>query len=263
MADLHSKCLVCKAALQSAQRLSGLCGRPECQRKHLLNEAREALRYWNETIRKRFLELRAQTAVAAGVDQPERYPLAIIPSFANGLVPLTEKRRQAFRENITKVIHDAWEMQADDLLPPQITPRAEVQRFFGSACALCRGYCCRLAGDHAFFRPETVYRFRQAHPDMSQEEVIEAYMLHLRDQSLENSCVYHGEHGCILPRDMRPGICNEFYCEGLWNVMGELNAEALRGFFVQANGTYLAGAAFLDGNQTTKVDVSVGFVSLS
>jgi hypothetical protein len=129
-----------------------------------------------------------------------------------------------------------------------------VQEIFGGACALCRGFCCRLAGDHAFFRAETVQRFRQTHPEMSQEQLIDAYMSYLQEQSLENSCVFHGERGCVLPREIRPSICNEYFCEGLLAVVGDLEPKSPGGFFVQANGGNLAGAAFLVGDKTTKVD---------
>lgn len=241
----------------------GLCSEPECRRQHLLQQAREALRYQNRILRKRFLEVREQTASAAGIDLPERFPLAIVPSFINGLVPLSEERRQRFRDNIAKVIQEAWDMPADDLPEAPVTPRPEIQKFFGGACALCRGFCCRLGGDQAFFRAETVQRFRQSYPDMSQEQVIDVYMSHLQEQSLENSCVYHGERGCVLPREFRSSICNDFFCGGLWDVVGELNPASPRGFFVQSNGTWLASAAFVDGNQTTKVEVRVGFVNMS
>lgn len=263
MSRLAEQCVVCRQPLANAERLRGVCAKPECHRQHLLIEARATLRYRNEVLRKRFLEVRTETAAAAKVHQPERFPLVIVPSFANGLVPLGEERRQRFRAHIAQVIAESWDQPPAEESDVPVIPRPEVQEFFGGACALCRGYCCRLAGDHAFFRAETVQRFRRDFPDMTQEQVIDHYMSHLQEQSLENSCVYHGERGCVLPRDIRPSICNDFFCEGLWDVVGELTMEPLRGFFVQANGSYLAGAAFLEGEQTTKVEVRVGFVNMS
>jgi len=228
-----------------------------------LQEARATLRYRNEVLRKRFLEVRAETSAAAGIDQPERFPLAIVPSFANGMVLLPEERKQRIRAHIAQVIAESWDQPPADKIDVPVIPRPAVQEFFGGACALCRGYCCRLAGDHAFFRAETAQRFHRDNPDMTQEQVIDHYMSYLPEQSLENSCVYHGERGCVLPRDIRPSICNDFFCEGLWDVVGELTLEPLRGFFVQANGSYLAGAAFLEGQHTTRVEVRVGFVNMS
>jgi hypothetical protein len=263
MPGLATHCIVCRQTLTHADRLRGVCSQSECRRQLLLQQARATLKYRLEVLRKRFLEVRAEAAPSAGIDQPERYPLAIVPSFVNGLVPLSEERKQRFRAHVAQVVAESWDQPPAEKADVPVLPRPDIQKFFGGACALCRGYCCRLAGDHAFFRAETVQRFRQAHSGLTQEQVVDHYMSFLQEQSLENSCVYHGDRGCVLPRDIRPSICNDFFCEGLWDVVGELTMEPLRGFFVQANGSYLAGAAFLDGAHTTKVDVRVGFVNMA
>jgi hypothetical protein len=42
-------------------------------------------------------------------------------------------------------------------------------------------------------------------------------------QSVEYSCVYHGDRGCTLPRSMRASICNTYHCEGLKALAAKLD----------------------------------------
>ena len=35
----------------------------------------------------------------------------------------------------------------------------------------------------------------------------------ISDKVYENSCIYHTETGCSLPRELRSNICNNFFCQ--------------------------------------------------
>jgi hypothetical protein len=40
------------------------------------------------------------------------------------------------------------------------------------------------------------------------------------ERSVEHSCIYHGEHGCALPRELRSHICNSYYCQPMQEWIG-------------------------------------------
>jgi hypothetical protein len=66
----------------------------------------------------------------------------------------------------------------------------------------------------------------------------------LGERTYENSCVYHQQQGCGLPRELRSDICNSFECEEL----AELHREA------RASGEPLLLVA-LDGSEAVRWSV--------
>jgi len=88
----------------------------------------------------------------------------------------------------------------------------------GRLCALCAGGCCTRGGEHAYLEPPTLRRFMDAHPQLSLEAVVQAYLDRLADKTQAGSCINHTRSGCSLPRDMRSDTCNDFACEPLAQV---------------------------------------------
>ncbi len=82
-----------------------------------------------------------------------------------------------------------------------------------AACATCAGQCCAFgAPAYAFLTVEAFQRFRQRNPGTTSAEVAAHYLGRLPERSVEESCVYHGEHGCALPRTERSDACNSYHC---------------------------------------------------
>jgi hypothetical protein len=71
------------------------------------------------------------------------------------------------------------------------------------------------------------------HPEARPRDVFEAYLSHLPSRTYVESCEYHTERGCALPRHMRARKCNEFCCGGLLGLReGLAEVKATRGFAV-------------------------------
>ena len=58
-------------------------------------------------------------------------------------------------------------------------------------------------------------RAQLRNPGMEHAGLVDAYVDALPARHSEGSCGFHGEHGCVLPRESRADICNSFECRGL------------------------------------------------
>lgn len=85
----------------------------------------------------------------------------------------------------------------------------------GRLCGLCGGGCCTRGAEHAYLSPPILRRFMDAHPRLSPDEVVAAYLDRLSVNSQAGSCINHTRAGCSLPRAMRSDICNDFACTAL------------------------------------------------
>jgi hypothetical protein len=48
------------------------------------------------------------------------------------------------------------------------------------------------------------------------------------ERSVERSCVFHGEQGCALPRELRSHTCNSYFCRPMREWIGQPAATAAR-----------------------------------
>jgi hypothetical protein len=144
------------------------------------------------------------------------------------LVALAENRKELFREHLERVVQEAFagtvSAEASSFSPAedQASRQDEMLPILGAGCAVCEGRCCLQGGDRAYLTVDLVHRYRVQHPLATAEEVYREYDSRLAERTYENSCVYHQQQGCGLPRELRSDICNSFECEEL----AELHREA-------------------------------------
>lgn len=142
---------------------------------------------------------------------------AVLPAHGRPLVPLDPTRRTIFAELISGLMEDA---AADPNGPTGDAPYPEgpsspVDTLARSACASCRGLCCKHGEPHAFIAPATLRRYLKHHPEETPAQALEAYLSFIPPVSTAGSCIYHGVQGCALPRAMRSDVCNRFICDDL------------------------------------------------
>lgn len=157
--------------------------------------------------------------VACSTRQP-----VVVPANQRKLVPLPARRLESFREVLLALIQRATEQQRQ---PPTNSTEASpdsVRRpmlpILREACGTCRGHCCFPGNATALLTVDTVARFMRTQPRLSPQEVLEAYLSKLPPKSFDQSCFYHSEAGCTLPRPMRSDKCDEFYCDNLKAMCG-------------------------------------------
>ncbi len=252
----HEVCVSCGRRLSPHQFGERLCENLVCRRQ-LEERTRESERLRLEVLRQEAERLLNREAEVLGVAQPDHYSLVIIPAVRRLLVPLDERRSRAFRETVSRLISEA----AERLSHPPCAPASQqavdqavqaspsVTAVTGQACALCRGWCCANGGNHAYLKVETLHRYMIEHPEQRPHEVLANYLLHLGDETVEDSCIFHQVDGCALPREMRSDTCNRFYCPGLDEYRQVSSSQSpARGFFAATVGASIIAAAFCDEN---------------
>jgi hypothetical protein len=130
------------------------------------------------------------------------------------LESVSTARREALCESVAKAVAASAEAEPDvaptERPPPEGAPPSAA---IAAACATCRGYCCRRGGDSAYIDAGTVRRVRSQRPDLSPGEVVALYAEAVPQRSTERSCIFHGEHGCALARELRSDTCNDYFCQ--------------------------------------------------
>jgi hypothetical protein len=87
----------------------------------------------------------------------------------------------------------------------------------------------------------TVRDYAAAHPELTDEAIVQAYLAHLPAQALHPGCVYQGELGCTLPREMRSAICNSYLCTGLQMAVDATTPDTVGVFVAHREGVDVSG----------------------
>lgn len=254
-------CGACRRPLTLRELAAGVCADPACQRAWTLGKRQERLRAVREAREERArreqaafeayaIPLRRAGARALRVAEPESFPVTRVPIYTGRTSRLPARRRRAFRQHLLAMLAEAAQPVPTPArtAPPFEEPamRPELAGVFQRACGVCRGNCCQHAGERAYISPDTIRRYRAAHPAEPDEAVVAAYLAHVGARTYTDSCVYHAAGGCTLPRDMRAGICNRFYCGALRDYQDAHGGdEPVRAFFVAGNADHHR-AAFVD-----------------
>jgi len=242
-------CSHCGAALTPLEDARGkVCSRERCRQEQLGAEA--AARRTADAEFTGSMKARGEAFLRGQHDLPQDIPLAlaIVPVNTRRIVPLPKERKQAFLAHLRAVVvteHDLREVADGELVTSFSVPAAaepapteSQDKTLGLACAVCRGHCCRQGVEHAFQDPPSMRRVRTDFPGWTDDELIEQYADRLPAVSYEESCGFHTETGCNLPRDMRSDMCNRWMCRGQHRWLQELPAEGPSLTYVVATPDY-------------------------
>ena len=236
-ATAKSVCRSCGAALSIAQSIRGLCDDPECRRKDVPYQD----------------QLRRQAIIQTIQQQiPESWrslPIALLPRNTQSLTPLSQIRIAAFREFLSQTVTQAKalsESAAETSASTNGIPSNQADLpVLDAGCALCGGECCQTGGNTAWLEPATIQRLNWQTQIISEQRIVEHYLSYVPAVSYENSCIYHSERGCTLPRKMRSNVCNQFLCRGL--------SEVWQGLSSTSSGQCVT--ASLTGNTVEEIDL--------
>jgi hypothetical protein len=141
----------------------------------------------------------------------------MVPRNEKALVAIAPERVRRLREHLIEALGELrtakrWERLAS---PERPEPSGFETRVARAACSLCKGWCCRNGDDDGFLDDRTMARVRLARPDMTERAVLRLYLDCVPPVGYNDSCIFHGKHGCTLDRSLRADICNSYYCGGL------------------------------------------------
>jgi len=248
-------CRVCRRPLAFHERGAGVCGRTPCQHasyQELAREQREA--------RGRATQELYQIGVAHGlVAEPESYRVTHLPSQHRTLSRASEQRRDAFLAHLDRLIaqceSEGWDTPGVTRTEPPPDPTTdELDAVSVQGCIGCKGHCCQTGSTHAWLTPETIRRLQVDNPGITPETIRSMYQARLGGQTFIESCVYHGEQGCLLPREIRSDKCNTHYCGDLRAFRRQALADpSPRAFMVWRGPSGDLEAAFVDPERVRPV----------
>jgi len=143
--------------------------------------------------------------------------VTLLPVNKNVITESSEQRKEAFLMHLVALFNDIksggempLKIYNDELEEP--LPEEE-SALLGHACATCKGYCCGLGGTHGFQDYPSLEHYLSNQPaDISEDELKERYRSYLPSMSYRDACVFQGNQGCTLPREMRSFTCNNYRC---------------------------------------------------
>lgn len=141
-------------------------------------------------------------------------PAGIFPNTIKTIVPVSSARRAHLWQNIliqaqergiaarkSDQQHEGPRPHTGDNFPAKRTT---------PICAECKGWCCRSGGNRAYIGADDLVRIFAL--DASPQQIADAYVRHIPEKIYKDSCIYHSETGCGLPRAMRSEVCLGFVC---------------------------------------------------
>ncbi len=200
--------------------------------------------------------------VAPNLGYPDRalLPLVVVPTNERRSIPQDEERRAALRNHLEQLIRDAGalppEGEGEDGAELGTQPDPLQAHLVVGACTTCRGSCCLGGGDRAYLNAETLSRYMTKFPDQSPEEIADSYLACVPQSTYADSCVYHGEMGCGLRREMRSETCLRYHCRGL-SGLREIMAEsgsASATFVVSSQGRRVVRSALVEEAGIRRID---------
>ena len=138
-----------------------------------------------------------------------------LPGFDRPLRPVGAKRRRIFASFLEGLIAEVSRPRAR---PEQPTKRPEATTF-ASACAACRGHCCSKGGNDAYLDENAVAQAWTRHPRLSKRSLMQLYIDAIPKRAFADSCIFHAEHGCSLPRSLRAPVSEAYLCGPLMRLM--------------------------------------------
>jgi len=232
-----TNCLYCSTPLSRHEQFAGtICGNWRCREKFLENQ---------------LAGYRREAAQALDLAQAETFPIAIVPYWEPKLVPLAPEDRQLLADFLHGLIVSEFsegvssELMLDSSQPDSPDMTAQL----GLVCAVCQGFCCfHGAANNAFLDHKTLMRFVTEKQGLELCEVVSIYLDYLPKEHCHNACLYQGEQGCVLPREMRADICNNYQCGGLRTARERFATSAdNRAFVVVRHDHKILRSAFING----------------
>jgi hypothetical protein len=131
-----------------------------------------------------------------------------LPGFDRPLRPVGAKRRRIFAAFLEGLFAAVERPRAKAVAA---TRKPEATRF-ADACAACRGHCCSKGGDDAYLDENAIAQAWARHPRLSKRGLMQLYLDAIPSKAFADSCIFHAEHGCSLPRPLRAPVSEAYLC---------------------------------------------------
>jgi hypothetical protein len=138
-----------------------------------------------------------------------------LPGFDRPLRLVGAKRRRIFAAFLEGLFAEVSRPRAR----PEAPERKPEATSFADACAACRGYCCSKGGNDAYLDENAIAQAWARHPGLSKRSLMQRYLDAIPKKAFADSCIFHAEHGCSLPRSLRAPVSAAYLCGPLMRLM--------------------------------------------
>ena len=254
------RCSFCATLLTIHQKVrGGVCDNQDCKRKKALDDDKRLREEKDKQLKQQVDELYQKLRSKTGIDNAL---IAILPANTMGQRPLPKSRKEEMMQHLNSIADELATVDVQTLdrsienRSSECIELSEGERdLLGKACATCRGYCCVTVGKkNAFLDVKILRRYWRENPNLTIHELVNLYASYIAPESVENSCLFHGERGCRLPRDMRAYICNEYLCPSLITLRNDLEKSKTQNAFGAATqGQQIVRTAYFDTEQLVEM----------
>ncbi len=266
----HGVCACCGCALTFTQHTRGdVCDDHRCRhwavRRRINEDHRRREKARRDVSAQVVQRLIGPTAAHATVE-PRALPIPLNP---RRITNLPTRRWRLFRDWLNELISRAAAQayqsstETSESEAPATGDGEDLRlSIIGQTCATCRGQCCLGGGrNFAYLDVETMVGLLRHHRDLRPRDVLATYLALMGPRTYQDSCVYHTESGCRLPREMRSSTCNNFLCSDLQEVLKGLRyGDFTPTFIVAVEETQAVRAARVDlsGGESWDLETSPG-----
>jgi hypothetical protein len=141
----------------------------------------------------------------------------MVPLNQRALVPTSPERARRLRRHLIASLRAMRTMKdpKGSVSPLRSEPDEFVGKVARAACTVCKGWCCKGGGDHAYLDERVMARVRNARTELDARAVLRLYVERVPAAGYDGSCVFHGAEGCTLDRSLRSDVCNSYFCGDL------------------------------------------------
>ena len=139
-----------------------------------------------------------------------------LPGFDWPLRAVGKKRRRIFAAFLEKLIGEVSCPRGKPAVGPKLIPESTM---FADACRTCRGHCCSKGGNDAYLDENAIRQAWARHPRLTKRGLMRLYLDAIPKKAFADSCIFHAEHGCSLPRRLRAPICDAYLCGPLMRLV--------------------------------------------
>ena len=153
-----------------------------------------------------------------------------LPTAQNDLAPLDNERIHQYIEYLSEIISEATSYDSVASAPADNNHKAHLKLLtqeakylqnphlkatLDSLCMQCEGSCCASGAEHAYHSVFSIRRILDENPQHNGESLLEEYRSRLKSSTVGRGCINQADQGCVVPRELRSDICNQFYCRSV------------------------------------------------
>jgi len=146
-----------------------------------------------------------------------------LPGFDRPLRPVSAKRRKIFAAFLEGLFAEVSRPRGK--ASERRDEKPEATRF-AEACTVCRGHCCSKGGDDAYLDENAIAQAWARHPRLSKRALMQLYLDAVPKKSFADSCIFHAERGCSLPRSLRAPVSEAYLCGPLMRLLKAASGSA-------------------------------------